>query len=193
MIIRPTDPEPAGVDSLARTLAAYPAHSPEEHADLRQIDRLLGADNPWRRDLPLHFTASALIVHPATRRVLLRWHTRQRAWLQVGGHADPGETDPLVIAVREGREETGLTDLAPWPNADLVHLVVVPVAAGRGEPAHHHADLRFVLATATPDAARAETTEAEVRWLDLPAAHELVTEANIRETLTRLGRLFDRH
>ena len=38
-------------------------------------------------------------------------------WLQVGGHGDPGETDPLAIALREAREETGLTDLVPWPDA----------------------------------------------------------------------------
>ncbi|MFF7649002.1 NUDIX domain-containing protein [Streptomyces sp. NPDC007983] len=67
----------------------------------------------------LHVTASALVVHPDSGRVLLRWHQRQQSWLLVGGHADPGERDPLVIAVREGQVETRLPDLAPWPDAEV--------------------------------------------------------------------------
>ena len=74
-------------------------------------------------------TGSALIVHPASRRVLLRWHPRQQAWIQVGGHGDPGELDPLGIAEREAAEETGLADLAPWPDPDVRHVVVVSVPA----------------------------------------------------------------
>ena len=110
----------------------------------------------WLRSLPLHFTASALIVHPASGRVLLRWHQRQRRWLQVGGHGDPGESDPLAIALREAAEESGLRDLVPWPGASLRHLVICQVAAGKGEPAHEHADLRYFLATEDPGGIVAE-------------------------------------
>ena len=147
------------------------------------------AADPWRRDLPLHVTASALIVHPPIGRVLLRWHQRQQAWLQVGGHGDPGESDALAIALREGAEETGLADLSPWPDAQLRQVVIVDVPAGQGEPAHEHADLRFFMATGTPDAAKAENADAPLRWLSLPEAYETTSEANLRETLARLERL----
>jgi 8-oxo-dGTP pyrophosphatase MutT (NUDIX family) len=162
-----------------------------EAADLARILAMLAvAPDPWSRSLPLHLTASALIVHPASNRVLLRWHQRQSAWLQVGGHGDPGESDPVSIAIREGAEETGLTDLAPWPDAALLHLAVVPVPArGEHDPAHEHADLRFVLATGEPDAARPEKPDAPLRWLTVPQARELSTEANLRETLERTGAL----
>ena len=66
-------------------------------------------------DVPLHMTAPALIVDPATGWVLLRWHQRQQAWLQVGGHGDPGEVEPLASRCARG-EETGLGDLVPWPD-----------------------------------------------------------------------------
>ncbi|MDG4831487.1 NUDIX domain-containing protein [Solwaraspora sp. WMMD1047] len=187
------DQRPGRGSSLARALSEYRPAAGRERADLDRARSLLGTGDPWRRDNPLHLTGSALIVHPASRRVLLRWHPRQRAWLQVGGHADPDETDPLVIALREGYEETGLTDLVPWPDGALVHLVVVPVAAGKGEPAHEHIDLRYVLATGDPAAARPESADAELRWLDVPSARALTTEANLREFLDRVGRLFDRH
>ena len=171
-------------------LAQYQPEGEAETADLPRVRALAkAADDPWRRELPLHVTASALIVHPSSARVLLRWHQRQQAWLQVGGHGDPGESDPLAIALREAAEETGLADLVPWPDSQLRHLVIVDVPAGKGEPAHEHADLRYFMATQTPEAAEAENNDAPLRWLSLTEAYEATSEVNLRETLARLERL----
>ena len=175
---------------LAVLLDQYPPEGEAETADLRRTRALAETvGDPWRRDLLLHVTASALIVHPQTARVLLRWHQRQQAWLQVGGHGDPGETDPLAIALREAAEETGLADLTPWPDAQLRHLVIVGVPAGKGEPAHEHADLRYIMATKIPEAARAENEHAPLRWLSLAEAYDATSEVNLRESLARLERL----
>ena len=171
-------------------LAQYQPEGEAETADLPRVRALTeAADDPWRRELPLHVTASALIVHRSSARVLLRWHQRQQAWLQVGGHGDPGESDPLAIALREATEETGLADLVPWPDSQLRHLVIVDVPAGKGEPAHEHADLRYFMATQTPEAAEAENNDAPLRWLSLTEAYEATSEVNLRETLARLERL----
>ena len=178
---------------MATLLDGYRPDGGAETVDLRRVRALAeAAGDPWRRELPLHLTASALIVHPETARVLLRWHQRQQAWLQVGGHGDPGESDPLAIAVREAAEETGLADLAPWPDARLRHLVIVGVPAGKGEPAHEHADLRYFMATGTPETAHAENEDAPLRWLSLPEAREATSEANLLETMIRLERLLRR-
>jgi 8-oxo-dGTP pyrophosphatase MutT (NUDIX family) len=179
--------------SLAVLLDQYRPEGKAEAADLRRARALAEtAGDPWRRELPLHVTASALIVHPETCRVLLRWHQRQQAWLQVGGHGDPGESDPLAIARREAVEETGLADLTPWPDAHLRHLVIVGVPAGKGEPAHEHADLRYFMATQVPDRASAENEDAPLRWLSLTEAREATSEANLLETLTRMECLLER-
>jgi len=171
-------------------LGRYRPLGEAETADVARVRALAAtAADPWLRSAPLHLTGSALIVHPASNRVLLRWHQRQQAWLQVGGHADPGESDPLAIALREAVEESGLTDLVPFPDARLRHVVIVPVPASSREPAHHHADLRFVLATRTPDAARPETPDAPLRWLSLPEARQATSQDNLRETLSRAERL----
>jgi 8-oxo-dGTP pyrophosphatase MutT (NUDIX family) len=177
--------------SLVERLSRCRPRTGTEAADLERVRSLLSTGDPWRRSTALHLTASALIVHPPTRRVLLRWHARQRAWLQVGGHADPGEVDPLAIAVREGREETGLDDLVPLPDSGIVHVVTVPVPAAVHEPAHEHADLRLVLTTGSPESARPENAAAALRWLTIPQARAATTEANLRETLTRVDRLLD--
>jgi DNA-3-methyladenine glycosylase II len=175
---------------LAMLLDRYRPQGDAETSDVQRVRALTQtAADPYRRDLPLHVTASALIVHPPTARVLLRWHQRQQAWLQVGGHGDPGESDPLAIAGREAQEETGLPDLAPWPDAEIRHVAIVDVPAGKGEPAHQHADVRFFMATQTPDAARPESAHAPLRWLSLTEARDATAEDNLRETLARLERL----
>ena len=96
--------------SAAERLAGYQSQSEQEAHDLERILHSCRTEpDPWSRSTPLHLTASALIIHPDSGRVLLRWHERQQAWLQVGGHGDPGEDDPLAVALREGAEETGLS------------------------------------------------------------------------------------
>lgn len=186
--------------TLGTVLAGYSARSHEEARDLDRIRALAGSaesarsaasnGDPWARSSPLHVTGSAVVVHPPSRRVLLRWHDRQQGWLQVGGHADPGEADPFAVALREAREETALTDLAAWPDParpQLVHAVIVPVPAGRDEPAHEHADLRYVLATSHPDDAAPESPEAALRWLSFDEAMEAASVDNLRITLERIA------
>ncbi len=178
-------------DPAVGLLAGYRPRTGEEAADAARIRALVMASaDPWSRSLPLHLTASALIVDPRSERVLLRWHQRQQAWLQVGGHGDPGERDALAIALREAAEETGLADLAPWPDASVRQVVIVSVPAARDEPAHEHADVRFVLATSDPAAIRPEKPDAPLSWLTVPEANELTSEANLRDLLARVAELF---
>ncbi len=175
---------------LADLLNGYRPRGAVESADLEQLRALIAAEaNPWLRTLPLHVTASAVIVHPASRRVLLRWHQRQQAWLQVGGHADPGESEPLAVALREAEEESGLTDLVPWPDTELRQVAIVPVAPRHDEPAHHHADVRFTLATEHPEAARAESPNSPLKWLTAAEAIQATSQPNLKEGLSRVERL----
>jgi len=178
------------VTSIRDILRRYQPEGEAETADVARVRALAeSTPDPYPRSLPLHVTGSGLIVHPDSGRVLLRWHPRQQAWLQVGGHGDPGELDPLGIAQREAAEETGLTDLVPWPGPQLRHVVIVSVPAAGADPAHEHADVRFFLATRTPGAVVPEGPDAPLRWLTFPEARELSTEANLRETLNRAERL----
>lgn len=178
---------------LNRVLSEY---QPTGQAEAVELDRMrqlaAAASDPWSRsELPLHFTGSALVVHPPTRRVLLRWHYKHDRWLQVGGHGDPGESDPLQVALREAREETGLTDLVPWPDEKLQHAAVCYVRAAGNDPEHEHADLRYFLATEHPDEIAAENEQSPLRWLTVGKARALVGDNNLSETLDRAERLFD--
>ena len=163
-------------DALTETLRAHVAADPAEAADLDRIRDLVEAtDDPWSRQIPLHLTASALVVHPSTTRVLLRWHAKQERWLQVGGHADPGERDPWPIALREAEEETALTDLRPLEDG-LAQVTIVDVNATPNEPAHQHADLRYLLVTDDPDAVPHEVEGVPLRWMTLDDALAVADE-----------------
>jgi 8-oxo-dGTP pyrophosphatase MutT (NUDIX family) len=175
---------------LAAALRGYLDRAGDDPREAGRVREVLELDDPWDRSTPLHVTGSAVVVHPATRRVLLRWHDLMRAWLHVGGHASPGETSPFAVALREAREETSLPDLEPWPDPSaplLVDAVVVPVPEARGMPAHEHCDLRYLLSTRRPEAARAEKPSARIRWLTLAEAVEAVGEDNLQITLARVA------
>ena len=177
--------------SLEQVLETYQALSQEEAADVERMRQLVATGvDPWTRASPLHITCSAVIVHPPSKRVLLRWHERQQGWLQVGGHADSGESDPYRIAKREAREETGLDDLQSWPGAQkaaVIQMTVVSVPAGKGEPAHEHADIRYAFATARPESIVAESPSAQLAWLTLDEALQRVDEDNLRVCLQRIA------
>jgi 8-oxo-dGTP pyrophosphatase MutT (NUDIX family) len=179
--------------ALRAVLEGYRPASSDEERDVARLRELLReAPDPWTRRSPLHVTGSAVVVHPPTGRVLLRWHERMQAWLQVGGHADPGEEDPFLIAQREAREETGLQDLVPWPepaHPRVVQIAVVPVPAGNGEPAHEHGDIRYALATNQPQLVAPETESAALVWLNVDDAQERVGWDNLRTCLERIAAL----
>ena len=182
--------------SLVAVLDAYEPATANESRDLSRVRALLADGDPWTRSSPLHVTGSAIILHPSSGSVLLRWHHRVKGWLQVGGHADAGETSPYAIALREAQEETGLTDLTGWPdpqNALVLQIVIVPVPAGSGEASHEHADIRYLLATERPGLATPELDTAPVRWLDLSDAISATSEDNLRDCLERVAQIRSRH
>ena len=54
-----------------------------------------------------HFCASAFIIDPYTKKILLIKHKKNGRWTQPGGHMEGNET-PEEAALREVYEETGL-------------------------------------------------------------------------------------
>lgn len=182
-------------NGLAEALDEYTPQSDAEARDVGRLRALAAAGDPWDRSTPLHATGSAVVVHEHSARILLRWHERMRAWLQVGGHADAGEIHPFDIALREAREETGLPDLTSWPDPArplLIHVAIVPVPAARGEPEHEHGDIRYLLATTRPDDVIPESGSAEVRWFSPDDALLAVPQDSTRETISRVAQMLQR-
>jgi 8-oxo-dGTP pyrophosphatase MutT (NUDIX family) len=128
-----------------------------------------------RSRAPFHVTASAIVVRDG--KVLLVKHKALGRWLQPGGHILPGET-PWQAARREAEEETGLGGIRPMDGIDEqrpldIDLHDIPANPAKGEPAHMHLDLRFLLAAPSSWHAEIEpsTINADVfAWLPLQTA-----------------------
>jgi len=129
-----------------------------------------------------HLTGSAWIVDASRRRALLTHHRKLDRWLQPGGHAD-GDFDLLAVALREAREETGLTRLKAVSAEifDVDRHWIPP----RGEAAGHwHLDLRF-LVEANPEEALCVSDEShDLKWVELTR----VIALNPEESMLRLVR-----
>jgi hypothetical protein len=63
--------------------------------------------------------------------------------------------------------------------------VVCYVRPSATEPEHEHADLRYILATESPEAIALEDEHAPLRWLTLDEARTLVGTNNVRDTIDR--------
>jgi 8-oxo-dGTP pyrophosphatase MutT (NUDIX family) len=137
---------------------------------------------------PGHITGSAFVVDRLRRRVLLHEHRRLGRWLQLGGH-DDGDRDPLATALREAREESGLTDLTALDGA-ILDLDVHVIPAHGAEPAHEHHDVRYALATESPLALDPGVAESQcLMWFTFEDAAARLGEDGGRRALSRLARL----
>jgi coenzyme F420-0:L-glutamate ligase len=118
-------------------------------------------DAMWRSCAPGHLTASALVVEPSQRLVLLTLHPRVGIWVQVGGHCEAGDHTLLDAAAREAREESGIGSLSfdPAPLGLDVH----PITCSLGVPTRHF-DVRFL--AVAPDGAEATRSEEslDLQW-----------------------------
>ena len=169
----------------ATLLARLRAHRPTDAKERADRDHIIdfvtrNADCFGKANPRGHITGSAFIVDP-TGRFLLTHHAKLKRWLQVGGHSDPGEHDPLQTALREAREESGLTDLEPLGltplDVDVHRIPARTKASGRVEAAHDHLDVRYVLRTRTPDAIVLTEESTALRWFPFEAIAHLGLDA----------------
>jgi 8-oxo-dGTP pyrophosphatase MutT (NUDIX family) len=109
---------------------------------------------------PGHLTGSALVVDPATRRVLVLLHAKLRIWVQPGGHAD-GDAALPGVALKEATEETGIAGLRVATPALDIDIHPIPPPHG---PVLHH-DLRY-LVVAPPGAEPVRNHESlDIAWV----------------------------
>lgn len=167
-------------------LRAHAARSLDAHeaAMTAEMIRFVEAhqDCFLRSCVPGHLTGSAWIVSPDRKLTLLTHHHKLDKWLQLGGHAD-GEFDIASVAMREAREESGLTRLRLVSAAPFdVDRHWIPER--KGEPAHYHLDVRFMI-EADPDEPLVISNESkDLAWVEVAR----VTSLNPEESMARMVR-----
>lgn len=130
-----------------------------------------------RSQLRGHLTGSAWIVDSTWTRTLLTHHRKLNKWLQLGGHAD-GDGDLLAVALREAREESGLTRLTVVsPSAFDVDRHWIPER--KAEPAHFHYDIRFWLQADATEPLVVTSESKDLQWVAIDGVHVLNTEESM--------------
>ncbi|GEA86489.1 NUDIX hydrolase [Cellulomonas cellasea] len=119
------------------------------------------------RELPEHLTASAFVLDPSLTRTLLCFHRKGQFWVQPGGHVDPDDADVLAAALRELREETGVTD-AEVPSARAADLDRHALGDGFGRCAWH-LDVGYVVLADPARAVAGNDESTDVAWWPVDA------------------------
>lgn len=116
-----------------------------------------------------HVTGSSWIVNPERTHALLLHHFKLDKWLQPGGHCD-GDPDVLQVAVREAKEETGVT-VTPV-NDHIFDVDNHYIPERKDVPAHIHYDIRLLFeAPKEMEELPSNHESRAVRWIKLEDVH----------------------
>lgn len=139
----PTDHRYALCEMLTRYAAS---HAERRDVAARILEFVSSTPDCFCRTcLQGHITGSAWLLNPAGDKALLTLHRNLKRWMQLGGHAD-GDPDVLRVALREAEEESGIQGIRPL-SADIMDVDIHPIPdrPAKGEPAHFHYDIRFLM------------------------------------------------
>ena len=125
-----------------------------------------GDDALWKSGGPEHLTASCFVFTGDLRQVLLTHHRKGGFWVQLGGHLEPVDASLADAARREGREESGNSDLQLWSDR-VMDLDRHELHGGFTCAAHW--DVGFVAVASPATAVQVSSESVDVRWFPVEA------------------------
>jgi len=173
-------------------LGALHRHQPSDaiEAEHRQrtIDFVSLNKNCCDRNLDSgHITASSWIIDETTGYALLTHHRKLDRWLQLGGHIEDDD-DLLAAALREAREESGLSDIHTLSDA-IFDIDVHLIPARKREPQHYHYDVRFLFQARRGDSLTISDESHDLRWFSVEELQELPRDDSIDRMVEKMTAL----
>lgn len=176
--------------NLREQIAAFTPWNEQEQRDKQELLAWLdsGTDIYTRRCGAAHLTASAWVVSPDREKVLMAYHNLYDSWAWLGGHADGGH-DLLAVALREVREESGLTKIRAV-SPDIYSLEILTVDGhekhGKYVSSHLHLNVTFLVEADPAEAVRCKPDEnSRVGWFTPEGAVEASSEPWFRQRVYR--------
>ena len=147
-----------------------PYNEQEERDKILILDWIRNNENAFSRENTVaHMTASAWVVNRERTRVLMVYHNIYNSWSWLGGHAD-GETDLLSVAIREVKEEAGISNVHPV-SEEIFSMESLTVDG------HLHFNLTYLLEADSEEAVSIKADEnSGVAWFSPEEALERSTE-----------------
>ena len=157
-----------------------PYNEQEEKDKILILDWIRNNENAFSRENTVaHMTASAWVVNRERTRVLMVYHNIYNSWSWLGGHAD-GETDLLAVALREVKEEAGISHVRPVSEEifSLESLTVDGhVKKGKYVSSHLHLNVTYLLEADCEEAVSIKADEnSGVAWFSSEEALKKSTE-----------------
>lgn len=141
-----------------------------------------------------HVTASAMVINPKGDGVLLTLHQKLGKWLQLGGHTD-GVNNVAEEAMREAREESGLTELqfvgfeerfGPGLAKPAIFDIDIHYIPPGKDPGHYHFDARFLIVSTNPEQIQISPESKDLKWIPLTQAYELAQERSMHRQFDKV-------
>lgn len=166
---------------LIKEIEKYRPFNEQEEKDKTLIlNWIRNNDNAFLRENTVaHVTASAWVVNKDRTKVLMVYHNIYNSWSWLGGHAD-GETDLLSVAIREVKEEAGISEVYPVSEEIFsMESLTVDGHVKRGEyvSSHLHLNITYLLEADPEEAVSIKEDEnSAVAWFSPEEALKKSTE-----------------
>ena len=159
-------------NSLIAQIESFIPCNEQETADKEIMLRWIKShdDICLRENLSAHMTASAWVVSPDRKKVLMAYHNLYNSWAWLGGHAD-GDWDMLRVARKEVREESGVAGLKLL-SPDMISLEILTVDGhekrGSYVPSHLHLNVTYLFEADPAENLQVKPDEnSGVAWIDV--------------------------
>lgn len=168
-------------EKLIENIKNYkPFNEQEERDKFLILDWIMKNENAFSRENSVaHMTASAWVVNKDRSKVLMVYHNIYNSWSWLGGHAD-GETELLAVALREVKEEAGITNVHPVSEEifSMESLTVDGhVKKGRYVSSHLHLNITYLLEADSEECVSIKADEnSGVAWFTPEEALQKSTE-----------------
>lgn len=152
-------------NNIIELLQKYVAFEVEIEYKKKMLKFIQSYENCFNRSLEVgHMTASAWLVNESNSKALLMHHAKLGQWFQLGGHCD-GNSDLLAVALKEAREESGITQIHSI-SEDIFDIDIHLIPKNKKEPAHYHYDVRFLLQSSNNETCISNRESKELRWIE---------------------------
>lgn len=168
-------------EKLVKNIQEYKPFNEQEEMDKTLIlNWIENNENAFLRENTVaHITASAWVVNKDRSKVLMAYHNIYNSWSWLGGHAD-GETDLLAVAIREVKEEAGISNVRPVSDEifSLESLTVDGhVKKGKYVSSHLHLNVTYLLEADSEETVSVKEDEnSGVAWFSPEEALKKSTE-----------------
>lgn len=167
--------------NLKNEIQAFQPYNEQENVDKENFLHYLDLfDNLYTRENKIaHISASCWIVNEHFDKVLMVHHNIYQSYSWVGGHAD-GDHNLLEVALREAKEETGVTSLKRLDN-EIFAIDILPVFGhmkhNQYVSSHLHLNVTYACTCNEKDPLFVKEDEnSDVCWIAIDDLETLVNE-----------------